>query len=99
MVPGPRRRIAAPQTIHRTGLGGAGCTAIANVNRAVYCRGAVARAVQQQLALTSILCERSRPLDFRACLFESAELPQQFAAHARQEMVVPQRSFTIQFIY
>ena len=99
VVLGPRRRIDALLAIDGSGLDGAEFTAIATVARAVLSHGAVSRAIQEQLALSDVLRERSRALNFRASFLEADELSKKFAAHAWQKMVVPERSLTVQLIY
>src|SRR5919201_6830142 len=46
-----------------------------------------AGALEEQFALADVACERRRPLELRAGLVETAELGEEVAAHARQEVV------------
>src|SRR3989442_11528802 len=47
-------------------------------------------AIQQQLALAGVARERCRALELCAGFVEAAELFQEVAAHARQEVVAPE---------
>jgi hypothetical protein len=47
----------------------------------------IGRAFEQQCAFSRIACERRRALECPECLFEAAELRQNVAAHARQEVI------------
>src|SRR5437667_4019111 len=58
----------------------------------VMCRSARVRggALEEQLALPCVPGERCRALALRPCFVETAELRQEVAAHARQEVVAPE---------
>src|SRR6266851_3231342 len=49
------------------------------------------RALEQQLPLAPVARERCGPLDLGPRLLEAAELGQQITAHARQQVIAPQR--------
>ncbi len=53
--------------------------------------GTTGRALAQELELARIAGERRRPLELRARLVEAAELGEEVAAHARQEVVACER--------
>ncbi len=48
------------------------------------------RALEQQYALADVARERCRALELRACLGEAAELSQEGAANARQQVISPE---------
>src|SRR5436309_3607874 len=56
------------------------------------CRSARVRggALEEQLPLPCVAGERCRALALRPCFVETAELRQEIAAHARQEVVAPE---------
>src|SRR5947199_9923424 len=60
-------------------------SASAHLRRRSAC--ARAGAQEEQLALAGVARERCRAFEFRAGLVGTAELPEQIAAHARQEVV------------